>query len=228
MAFLRALGEVWAVGTGSQAFRQTESSRRDPGWEVRLDGENSGLAWAVTAPSSSLLDQCQRAFSKLHCSQSPHHGRLQYLATGTTRVTNRSPASPFPLFCAQASGHFLYTYCLQRAPTHTYTARETRIGTHRKPVGRYPEPCGHSDAFESDSHAQPHVLRIAHRDTYTQTSHTHTHTHPSNDAGDKPCWVSLGCHISSHPICASRAQSQGLWLRRPCRRSSVRLPHGRD
>lgn len=138
-AFLRALGEVWAMGTASQAFRQTESSRRDqgPGWEVRLDGENSGLAWVVTAPSSSLLDQCQRAFSKLQCSQSPHHGRLQYLATGTTRVTNRSPASPFPLFCAQASGHFLYTYCLQRAPTHTYTARETRIGTH-KTCGQIP------------------------------------------------------------------------------------------
>lgn len=155
MAFLRALGEVWAVGTGSQAFRQTESSRRDPGWEVRLDRENSGLAWVVTAPSSSLLDQCQRAFSKLHCSQSPHHGRLQYLATGTTRVTNRSPASPFPLFCAQASGHFLYTYCLQRAPTHTYTARETRIGTHRKPVA------------DTQSHA----------DIATHLSQTHTHSH---------------------------------------------------
>lgn len=50
---------------------------------------------------------------------------------------NRSPASPFPFFCAQASGHFLYTYRLQRAPTHTYTARETRIRTH-KTCGQIP------------------------------------------------------------------------------------------
>lgn len=179
MAFLRALGKVWALWTGSQAFGQTESSRRDqgPGWEVGLDGENSVLTWAVTAPSDSLLEQCQHAFSKQHCSRSPHYGQLHYLATRTTRVANKSPASLFSLLRAQALGHFLYTCYLQRAHTHTYTARERHIGTHRKPVGRYPEPCGHSDAFESDPHTQPHVLHMAHGATKTPAHRLHTHTH---------------------------------------------------